>query len=80
MSQTPEDPKANADKTNSEVEGEGSYTGTRKYNQHLAEHQSKEDVDQLADKARKALEGEEGDELRRAEEAGKRGPTQKKTP
>lgn len=56
------------------LEGEGSYTGTRKYNQGLAEHQQTADVEGLAEKAREAVEGEEGEELREAEERGKRGP------
>jgi hypothetical protein len=56
------------------VEGEGSYTGTREYNKHLQRHQKEADVDALADKARKAVEGPEGPELKRAEEQGKRGP------
>ena len=56
------------------LEGEGSYTGTREYNKHLQRHQKEADVDALADKARKAVEGPEGPELKRAEEQGKRGP------
>lgn len=57
-----------------QLEGEGSYTATRRYNKHVAEHQREEDVEQLADEAREALEGEEGEELQKAEELGKRGP------
>lgn len=60
--------------TQNEVEGEGSYTATRRYNQHLAEHQQEQDVEQLAERAREAIDGEEGEELKRAEEKGKSGP------
>lgn len=64
-------PNKNAD---GQLEGEGSYTGTRKYNKHLAEHQEQHDVAELANEAREALEGEEGEELRRAEQRAKEGP------
>ncbi len=55
-------------------EGEGSRTGARRYDQ-KAEHAAKDGkhVEQLAEKAKKALEGPEGEELRKAEERGKRG-------
>lgn len=59
---------------NAKVEGEGSYTGTRNYNKHVAEHQQQEDVDALADEAREAVEGQEGEELKNAEQKGKAGP------
>jgi hypothetical protein len=64
--------------TDPKLEGEGSYTGTRKYNKGVAEHQKSADVDKLAEKAREAIDGEEGDELRQAEERGKRGPNAEK--
>jgi hypothetical protein len=60
--------------TNQKLEGEGSYTATRKYNRHLAEHLKKQDVQELAEEAREAVEGEEGEELHAAEEQGKKGP------
>ena len=56
------------------LEGEGSYSGTRRYNAGLAEHVKKADVAALGRKAAKALDGAEGKELRRAEKAGKAGP------
>ena len=56
------------------LEGEGSYSATRKYNQGLEKHQKQANVDELAKRARQAVEGPEGGELRRAEEQGKRGP------
>ena len=53
------------------LEGEGSYSATRRYNQHLSEHMEKADIAGLGDSARRALEGPEGPELRRAERIGK---------
>ena len=69
QAESKEKPKRNG------LEGEGSYTGTREYNKHVEHHQKEADVDALADKARKAVEGPEGPELKRAEEQGKRGPS-----
>jgi len=66
--------KTSQNDKNGQLEGEGSYTATRKYNQHLAEHQRTEDVERLAEDAREALEGEEGEDLRQAEEKAKQGP------
>lgn len=57
-----------------QLEGEGSYTGTRRYNEHLEQHQKTHDTEQLAEKARRALEGAEAEELAQAERRGKRGP------
>jgi hypothetical protein len=61
-------------KTSKKLEGEGSYTATRAYNAGLAEHVRKADVAGLAQKASEALEGPEGEALRKAEKAAKRGP------
>ena len=62
-----DDPLANAEK------GEGNYRATRDYNRRterfLDEHGN--EVEDLARQAEQALDGEEGDELRRAEEQGK---------
>lgn len=62
-----DDPQANAEK------GEGSYSGTRDYNRRterfLDEHGN--EVEGLARQAEQALDGDEGDELRAAEEQGK---------
>lgn len=55
------------------VEGEGSYTATRRYNDGVREHLATHDVESEAEAAREALEGEEGEELAAAEERGKRG-------
>ncbi|MGE0744650.1 MAG: hypothetical protein AB7K86_05355 [Rhodospirillales bacterium] len=53
-------------------EGEGNRTAAREYNRDTREFIEKEDVGKLAEKARKDVEGPQGDELRRAEEDGKR--------
>jgi hypothetical protein len=71
------DPKSNDAKNGAPpsegVSGEGNYEATRRYNKGLAESVEKGDADALAEKARKALEGPEGDELRKAEEEAKQG-------
>lgn len=54
------------------VEGEGSYTATRRYNEGVQEHLSTHDVEAEAEEAREALEGDERAELEAAEEQGKR--------
>jgi hypothetical protein len=56
------------------VEGEGSYSGTRRYNAALARHLRTANVEALGKKAAKALDSPEGKELRRAEKVGKAGP------
>jgi hypothetical protein len=63
-----EEPKKSA------LEGEGSYSATRRYNQHLAEAIDSTDVEAAADEARRAMEGPEGEELARAAEEAKKGP------
>ncbi len=68
----------NKDETKkSELEGEGSYTATRRYNQHLAEAMDSGDIEAAADEARRAVEGPEGKELARAAEEAKKGPKHK---
>jgi hypothetical protein len=57
------------------VEGEGSYTGTRRYNENLAKHLESHDVEREAEEAREALEGDEREELEAAERRGKQGPS-----
>ncbi|MGH7439855.1 MAG: hypothetical protein ACRENE_29555 [Polyangiaceae bacterium] len=53
------------------VEGEGSYSATRKYNADLEDALRKGNSEELAEKARKALEGPERRELEEAERVGK---------
>jgi hypothetical protein len=55
------------------VEGEGSYSGTRDYNQRTAEFIKKGKVDKAAQDAKRALESGEADLLKAAEEKGKAG-------
>jgi hypothetical protein len=61
------DPLADAEK------GEGNYKASRDYNQRTEKFlaDNKDKVGSLAEEAAAALDGREGDELRRAEEEGK---------
>jgi hypothetical protein len=58
----------------SKLEGEGSYSATRGYNAGLAKHVRSADVAGLAKKAARAVDSAEGATLRKAEQAGKKGP------
>ena len=51
--------------------GEGNYDASRRYREGLAQSEKKGNAEQLAEQAKKALEGPEGDALRAAEEKGK---------
>ncbi len=62
------------DKAKKKLEGEGSYSATRRYNAAVAEHVRSGNVAQLGKKAAKALDGAEGAELEKAEKMAKRGP------
>ena len=55
------------------VEGEGSYSGTRDYNQRTADFIKKGKVDKAAKEAKRAVESGEAGELKSAEEKGKAG-------
>lgn len=55
--------------------GEGNYDASRRYRQGLEESVKKGNAEELGEKAKKALDGSEGDGLRRAEEQGKKGQT-----
>lgn len=59
--------------------GEGNYDATRRYNEGLQKSVEKGNAEQLGEQAKKALEGKEGADLRRAEEQGKHAaiPTKK---
>jgi hypothetical protein len=65
-----QDPK----KSTQPLEGEGSYTATRKYNQDLADASDSGDLEAGAEAARVAMEGPEREELERAAAQGKAGP------
>jgi hypothetical protein len=56
----------------SKNEGEGSRTGAREYDERTRAFVESGKVDQKAKEAKKAIEGSEGEELKRAEAEGKR--------
>ena len=58
---------------NGDAGGEGNYDASRRYREGLEQSVKKGDAEELAEKAKKDLEGEEGNALREAEEKGKRG-------
>ncbi|HET7542899.1 MAG TPA: hypothetical protein VFK05_23665 [Polyangiaceae bacterium] len=66
--------KEESKKSNQPLEGEGSYSATRRYNKHLGEAVARGDLEAGAERARRAVEGAEGKELVRAAEQAKRGP------
>ena len=53
--------------------GEGNPDAARRYNQGVEKTVKEGQVDELAEKAKKALDGSEGGSLRQAEEQGKKG-------
>lgn len=55
------------------VEGEGSYTAARRYNEGVKRSVETGKTEELARKAKEALAGPEGPELARAERIGKKG-------
>ena len=55
------------------VEGEGSYSATRVYNQRTADFIQKGKVDKAAQEAKRAMESGEAGALKSAEEKGKAG-------
>ena len=57
-----------------QVEGEGSYTASRRYREGAESFTRSGKVKSAARSAKKAVEGREGGSLRRAEKRGKRGP------
>lgn len=67
--------KANPD---GKVEGEGSYSATADYNKRTADFLKKGKVDEAAREARRALDSNEGAELKAAEAKGKAGDTSKR--
>ncbi len=65
--------KATRNRRTSGLEGEGSYSATRGYNAGLRRALAKGNTEELAEKARRALDGPEGPELKRAESIAKKG-------
>lgn len=55
------------------LEGEGNYTAARRYDEGVQRSVAQGDGDKLAEEAAEALDGPEGNELRKAEQAAKRG-------
>jgi len=55
------------------VEGEGSYSGTRDYDERTAKFIEKGKVDKAAQEARRAMDSDEAAELKKAEAQGKAG-------
>ena len=64
-------------KKGSKVEGEGSYSGTRAYNEATAKFLKKGKVDEAAKEAERALDSKEGTELKAAEDKGRAGDPRK---
>ncbi|MFZ5778701.1 MAG: hypothetical protein ACOY4R_00660 [Pseudomonadota bacterium] len=60
-------------KKDGRIEGEGSYSGTKAYNEATAEFLKKGKVDKAAQEAKQALESSEGAELTAAEAKGREG-------
>ena len=60
-------------KTKDGLEGEGSYSGTRDYNERTADFIKKGKVDKAAKEAERAMDSDEAEELKSAEDKGKAG-------
>ena len=60
-------------KTKDGIEGEGSYSGTRDYNERTADFIKKGKVDKAAQEAKQAMDSGEAADLKAAEEKGKAG-------
>jgi hypothetical protein len=67
-------PTTEQDRQTTENEGEGSRSAARRYNEGVEEYVKSGRVEEAAEKAEDAVDGPEGEELRRAEEEGKRSP------
>jgi len=68
----PSEPKKAGAHPQMQNEGEGSRTAARRYDAGAEKMAKSGKVDELAKKAREALDGKEGDELRRAEARAKK--------
>jgi hypothetical protein len=66
-------PRDEAAKKGSDLEGEGSYSAARRYDEGVERSVKKGDAEKLSKEAAEALDGPEGDELRKAEKAAKHG-------
>lgn len=63
---------SNQNESKQPVEGEGSYSATRRYQQDLDAYQQSGKSERAAQRAREAVEGDEGKELQKAEDEAKR--------
>jgi len=70
----PATPTSKATQNQGDGVGEGNRAATQRYEKGLHASEQRGDSDALAQKAKEALDGPEGAELRAAEEKGKRGP------
>jgi hypothetical protein len=70
---------SNQNQNQGDKSGEGNYDASRRYREGLEKSVQQGNSEQLGEEAKKALEGQEGADLRRAEEQGKRAdiPTKK---
>jgi hypothetical protein len=66
------DQKGEHAKNHGANQGEGDYRSAGNYDEHVRKTVAGGHVEEKARAAEKAIEGKEGDELRRAEEAGKK--------
>ena len=64
---------ADKPKKDGKIEGEGSYSGTRAYNEATAKFLKKGKVGEAAREAKRALDSKEGADLKAAEAKGKAG-------
>ncbi len=62
-------------KNNPDLQGEGNYDASRRYREGLEKSVREGKSEELGKEAEEALEGSEGDELRKADEKGKRSDT-----
>ncbi len=66
--------KDESKKVDQPLEGEGSYSATRRYNKPRGDAVASGDLEPGAEQARRAMDGPEAEELERAAEQAKRGP------
>ncbi len=61
-------------KSDSKIEGEGSYSAARRYDADVRDFVKSGQVDESAEDAKRAIDGPDGPSLSEAEKQGKRGP------
>lgn len=76
MSSTPDSKKTNTiDPGHGDRGGEGNYDAARRYDAGVEKTVKEGRTEELAEKAKQALDGQEGEELRKAEQQGKNAET-----